>query len=320
MTERRGVAFAEVAINGQWPLLLPDYRADRIEWTSEAGWERERWDSIAANVGPGDVVYDVGTEEGDLTALLSRWTLIPEGAVRCDNCGKIGHTEVMYHETGPQCRWCGMSEGPPSYRTEFTDPTPGGVVMFEPNWKAWPNVKAIHEANGLPAPRAWFHGLASDTTGYAPPNADVVKIVGHTSSLEDGAREWPDSADGPLTGQTGFKSLVESGIDLPNITLDDFAARSGLNPDAITMDVEGAELRVLEGAARLLREVRPLVWVSVHPAFIAFDYEPDTSDGLHCFMARLGYRMQLLAVDHEHHWFYWPQERNVHLADVAVPT
>lgn len=69
----------EVLINGRWPLVLPEHRASREEWAT--GWEPERLDSMYANLRPGMVVYDIGTEEGDLSALFARWVLGDVGGV-----------------------------------------------------------------------------------------------------------------------------------------------------------------------------------------------------------------------------------------------
>lgn len=70
----------ETTINGQWTLSLPEHRAARPHWSTAEGWERARWDSIHENVRPGDTVVDVGTEEGDLSALLATW-VGPDGKV-----------------------------------------------------------------------------------------------------------------------------------------------------------------------------------------------------------------------------------------------
>src|SRR5882724_6033705 len=87
-------------INGKWQLLLPKHRADRPEW--KTGWEVERLDALRASIEPGKLVFDVGAEEGDMSALYALW--------------------------GAQ------------------------VVLFEPNERVWPNIRAIWEANRLELP------------------------------------------------------------------------------------------------------------------------------------------------------------------------
>lgn len=60
-------------VNGQWDIILPDHRAARPEW--ETGWERERLDALHDEITRqhNPVVYDIGTEEGDMTGLYSMW-------------------------------------------------------------------------------------------------------------------------------------------------------------------------------------------------------------------------------------------------------
>lgn len=48
------------------------------------------------------------------------------------------------------------------------------------------------------------------------------------------------------------------------ISLDAAAEKLGLMPDVIKIDVEGAELRVLQGAAHILQHARPSLLLSVH--------------------------------------------------------
>lgn len=57
-------------INDRWTLLLPEHRAARPEWPT---WEAARLASINANLRHGDVVVDVGAEEGDMPALFQSW-------------------------------------------------------------------------------------------------------------------------------------------------------------------------------------------------------------------------------------------------------
>lgn len=63
----------EVLVNGRWPIKLPEHRAARPEWTAPGGWEKARLDHMNKTVKPGDIVYYVGAEEGDMCALLQMW-------------------------------------------------------------------------------------------------------------------------------------------------------------------------------------------------------------------------------------------------------
>jgi len=60
-------------VNGQFDIILPKHRADRPEWYSEKGWEKERLTTMHGHIEKNDVVYYVGGEENDLTALLAQW-------------------------------------------------------------------------------------------------------------------------------------------------------------------------------------------------------------------------------------------------------
>lgn len=59
----------ETLINGRWSLKLPEHRAvSRWDW-----WEKERLAYAWAIMRHGDVVWDVGAEEGDMSALWASW-------------------------------------------------------------------------------------------------------------------------------------------------------------------------------------------------------------------------------------------------------
>lgn len=103
---------------------------------------------------------------------------------------------------------------------------------------------------------------------------------------------------GLSTADPGFAHLNER-LDLAACRLDD---RPDLPiPDALTIDVEGSEFEVLKGAARLLKEHHPIVWVSIHPEFMEERYGTKEEE-LHALMAELGYVSKFIAFDHEHHW------------------
>lgn len=72
-------------------------------------------------------------------------------------------------------------------------------------------------------------------------------------------------------------------IDVSVTTLDDeFSRCDGRVPDLIKIDVEGAELLVLKGADRLLRE-RPSLVIEIHT--------PELASEIHPLLERYGYRV-----------------------------
>lgn len=240
----------------QWTLLLPEHRANRgtyPEGTPHAGepvwkwWERERLESMHALLKPGDLVVDVGAEEGDLSALYASWG----------------------------CK----------------------VFLAEPNPRVWPNIRAIFEANGF-IHSAWWVGFLADHSNGA-----------EEKRQQEGDGWWPECALGEIIGDHGFLNLAENDNPervTPTITLDRLIFQDPI--DAITIDVEGAELRVLRGAVETIKRDRPLLWVSVHPEFMAEMYG-NTEQELADLLIGLDYGGQWLADVHEEHWLWFPNER-----------
>ena len=238
-------------LNGKYDLILPEHRAARPEWIT--GWEVERIEAMMADLSAGDTVFDIGAEEGDISALLAQ---------------KIGPT--------------------------------GRMVLFEPNPKVWPNIKAIWEANELRQPCGYYVGFASDVTDENPPNLNVDQ------EIKDG---WPVCAYGPLIGDHGFRHLAQEADATPQITIDEYCERTGIYPTLITMDIEGAELRALQGARNVLATCKPVVYVSVHPPVLKELYNSTPAE-IDNYMYSLGYRRDRLATDHEvHERFIWDEAR-----------
>lgn len=240
----------ETLISERWSLYLPDHRANRFTddgtplWPT---WEKERIAAMHDAIRSGDVVFDIGTEEGDISALLATW---------------VGEE--------------------------------GEICLFEPNPKVWPNIKAIWESNGLKTPRSFWVGFASDVDEFYPRNLNIDMTV------VDG---WPQCAYGPLIGDHGFRHLAQEADATPQIKIDSFCSRNQVEPDLITMDIEGAEMNALRGASQILRDCHPLVFVSIHPEFMTELYGVGRETVLN-FMSELGYEADLLAIDHEEHWAF----------------
>lgn len=174
------------------------------------------------------------------------------------------------------------------------------VILVEPNPKVWPNIKAIWQANELRAPLKWWVGFASDHNDFDPINNNV----GSKGFADESG--WPWCASGRVIGDHGFRHLGQQADSTPCIQLDELCR--GVKVDAITIDVEGSELRVLHGSHRILREDRPLVWVSCHTDYEWNDqvYGGVRAEDVIAFMAGMGYRAEHLVTDHEAHYLFEP--------------
>jgi FkbM family methyltransferase len=237
-------------LNGQFDIVLPMHRADRPEWYSESRWEKKRLQSMAAHIGPGDVVFYIGSEEGEMPALCSIW-----GA---------------------------------------------DVLLFEPNPKVWPNTRVIWEANKLKKPLGWYVGFASNSTAEGPPELD------YDDSDNDG---WPACAYGPVTGDHGFRELAYEGPHTRQIKIDDYVARTGIIPTALSIDVEGSEWEVLRGAEQTLLDHHPTIWLSGHPEFLYAMFGEYLGD-LRRWLKDRDYRETLLDYQHEVHLLYTARNSN----------
>lgn len=161
------------------------------------------------------------------------------------------------------------------------------MVLVEPVTENWANIKATWQANGVDAPRATY-------VGFIGPEIRNMPTVNN--------RLWPTPPDySNLIAVTKFQHLNENADTRPSFPLDILSVTA--KPDALNIDVEGAELIVLESAAKTLRERKPLIWLSIHPEFMRerYGHQPEQVAE---FLRSLGYKGEYLGEDHEQH-FMW---------------
>lgn len=162
------------------------------------------------------------------------------------------------------------------------------VVMVEPSDRFWPEIRETWNLNNNGTPLGMYVGFCGPQQRGSRGNPSL----------------WPPEAMGEYHPDPGFYRIVDY-PDAPIFTIDELTETFGA-PDAISMDIEGAELQALRGGTHTFLEHRcPAVWVSVHPDFMPqFN---DTKENLLLFMDQMKYSAELLAVDHEEHWLFTPR-------------
>lgn len=178
----------------------------------------------------------------------------------------------------------------------------GSVILVEPQPAYYPNIRATWTGNGYAEVPLWFGGFASDTSRLEPLTADPRAPF---DVLDDG---WPRCSLGPLVEEPGFRHLAQQADTNAQTRLDDWCIDNLADaPDVIVMDIEGAELRALEGCKALLEDrlVR-LFYVSLHPQTL-WEWYQATSLDIHRLMEGHGYRGVYLGQGSEEYWCWEAQ-------------
>ena len=89
----------------------------------------------------------------------------------------------------------------------------------------------------------------------------------------------------------GGNSIGRVSYLVPTVTIDMIVQRLGAFPDAIKVDVEGAEYYVLKGAHVTLREARPCIFLSTHSA--------ELRKNCLNYLTEIGYKIEILSSDKE---------------------
>lgn len=161
----------------------------------------------------------------------------------------------VFFDVGAHHGWVSMWSlplvGEKGYVVSF-EPSPANLSILQwhkarnhfPQWTIIPNAVSDKDCDAV-------EFLLIDT-GDSPMN-----------SLTSGAPGMP-----LMKGRTTTKTSVET------ITLDTVCTNTGLTPDLVKIDVEGAELLVLRGAAKLVSERRPTIILAVHPYWLPSGQTP----------------------------------------------
>lgn len=159
------------------------------------------------------------------------------------------------------------------------------VFMFEPNERVMPNMRAIWEANNLDMGDMFYPGFAgNDVKG----SQNLWRI---------------DEIKGDVIHDHGFKELRDPG-DIPITTIDyQVEMMEHQVPTMITMDVEGSEWEVLQGAENTLRKHKPRIYLSLHPEFLIDQYNKYSYE-VRRWLIDMGYKETLLDYQHEVHLYY----------------
>lgn len=132
------------------------------------------------------------------------------------------------------------------------------------------------DPDALPMLRAMLRDL-----GRHFPSVEFSVITQPVGDGGDVAASWPPgSLSHPRFSGGGEAS------SMPSLSVDEFVPRHELRPRLVKIDVEGAELAVLEGMRETLAEHRPALMLEIHP-----EWQPDGVDAadVEAFVRDAGY-------------------------------
>lgn len=116
----------------------------------------------------------------------------------------------------------------------------------------------------------------------------VADLIGEKSNnAADFYQSSSDSGMNTIT-ETGRRKGYKHTV-VRQITLDEFCSLHQLQPQLMKIDVEGAELRVLKGAIKVLYQHKPTIFLSVHPRHIT--ESGGSTEELEQFIEKIGYRV-----------------------------
>lgn len=187
--------------------------------------------------------------------------------------------EVLF-DIGTESGWCNII---------YADMVgPENMVLIEPTREFWGNIITTWNKHFKVPPLHSYWGLFSDKT---------------RSDYEKGFNIWQDAQHDDLIDKNKYQYIHSHSEDITSIELDAFVSETGIIPDAITIDVEGAEWKVFSGAELTLKTHKPKLFISIHPDLMKQDYKKDYKEFIK-YIESFGYKGKYLAKDHELHYFF----------------
>lgn len=195
------------------------------------------------------------------------------------------HKTISNWNGKPKVYYVGAEEGDMAALCQIWG---ANMLLFEPNDRVLPNLKAIWDANNLPYPET-FIGFAGNETNVP-------------LSWEDRNKAF-QNITGEVIHDHGFKELRDP-HGIPIVKIDDLVTNGSISPSIISLDVEGSEGEVLRGAENVLRTFKPAIYLSLHPEFLREQYDEWGAE-LRAWIIGLGYKETLLDYPlHEVHLYY----------------
>lgn len=165
------------------------------------------------------------------------------------------------------------------------------LILIEPSKEFWGTIKAIFEANHLVKPLGFFRGFVD--------SEDRLELTDITN-------DWCQENNVLDKGMPYRYIHKEQDKDsIPSRRIDTLVDMFNIIPNAINIDIEGAEFLAIKGAVGTITKNRPHIWISIHEDLMKRDYNTNPEELIN-FMKSLGYTPELLAVDHEAHYYFKP--------------
>ncbi len=191
----------------------------------------------------------------------------------------------------PVCLHVGASDGRHSYVMTKVAPR-ARIHAFEPSEFTYQVLKACMSWHGISGQVTTVHAAVGDKPGeliLITPRKMSGRMGRAYAYVAETAPNGPARPDLEDQGSTQQKT--------PVVVLDDYCREQGLDRvDFIRMDIEGAELKALNGALGVLDRDKPHVLLEIHPIMLQARFGASAEDVVELFRSR-GYRMFALNGD-----------------------